>query len=72
MCTRCGSACACALRCAAERLSTLPQARITRDFRKADGIRDQLRQMGIEIDDKQKTWCAMRKEWVRRAALHKA
>tara|TARA_B100000524_G_scaffold344376_1_gene241577 strand:- start:365 stop:925 length:561 start_codon:yes stop_codon:yes gene_type:complete len=36
----------------AERL----QARITRDFRTADGLRNELRSMGVEVDDKVKTW----------------
>merc|ERR1712087_1083974 len=40
----------------AERL----QARITRDFVTADRLRDKLRDIGVEVDDKEKTWTARR------------
>eukprot|EP01046_Picozoa_sp_COSAG06_P083649 COSAG06_NODE_30532_length_537_cov_1.059361_1_plen_106_part_10 len=32
------------------------QAKMGRDFQTADGIRDELRGMGVEVYDKEKTW----------------
>jgi len=45
----------------AERL----QARMTRDFHKADSLRDKLRSMGVEVDDKHKSWKAVRDSFKR-------
>jgi hypothetical protein len=41
-----------------EMLAERNQARVCRDYDTADRIREQLRQMGVEVYDKEKTWSA--------------